>query len=105
MTVFWLDFAQNKLEDIHDYYCYKANKKIADKIVLDIINSTINLQKHPELGQIDPLLQERKEQFRFIIVSHHKIIYWINSAKKRIEIITVFDTRQNPQKLLETVSL
>jgi len=29
-----------------------------------------------------------------------KIVYWTNTKKNRIEITDVFDTRQNPIKLL-----
>lgn len=29
LKAYWLEFAENKLEDIYSYYSIKANKKVA----------------------------------------------------------------------------
>jgi hypothetical protein len=36
------------------------------------------------------------------IYNYYKIVYWINSDFKRIEIANVFDCRQDPVKINET---
>lgn len=102
LTVFWTYFAEIKLEDIFEFYKKSAGEKIAEKIVIEIIDTTIDLEKMPNIGQVEELLNDRKQEFRYLIHLHFKIIYWINLEKQRIEIVNVFDTRQNPKKLSQT---
>lgn len=61
--------------------------------------STLELKNQPEIGQIEELLIDRPQNFRYLVFKNYKIIYWINYPFNRIEIANVFDTRQNPQKL------
>ncbi len=102
LTIFWLQLAEDKLEDIYTYYRLKAGKKVAHKIVNGIINLTVDLNKNPLIGQEEDNLSHRKQQFRYLIYKHYKIVYWINKDSNRIEIANVFDTRQEPTKLQET---
>ncbi|MFN3640896.1 MAG: type II toxin-antitoxin system RelE/ParE family toxin [Flavobacterium sp.] len=81
----------------------KAGIKIARKIIIGIIDATINLDKNPEIGQIEELLKNRPQNFRYLIYTNYKIIYWYDKDKNRIVIANVFDTRQNPQKLTEII--
>lgn len=102
LEIFWTQLAENKLQDIFHYYKHKANLKTARKIVFEIINETIDLDKNPEMGQIEEFLIERPQEFRYLISSNYKIIYYINMESERIIIANIFDTRQNPIKLNET---
>lgn len=99
LSVFWTEFAEQKLYDIYTYYQFKANKQIALKLVTQIINRTIGLEKMPLIGQIEEFLTERPQEFRYLICENYKIIYWVNTSRGRIEISNIFDTRQNPIKL------
>ncbi|MDO5664517.1 MAG: type II toxin-antitoxin system RelE/ParE family toxin [Bacteroidia bacterium] len=87
LKVFWTDFAKSELRNIFDYYSENASKTIARKIVLKIVNETKILTNHPHIGQVEELLINRKEQFRYIVCDNYKIIYWINKDKNRIEIM------------------
>lgn len=98
-SVFWLEFAENKLDDIYSYYSEKAGEKTAQKLVKGIIECTTSLQYQPEVGQVEFLLKEREEEFRYLVFKNYKIVYWVNTKTQRVEIANVFDTRQNPQKL------
>ena len=72
------EIAEHKrLYDIFHYYKHKANLKTARKIVFKIINETIDLDKNPEMGQIEEFLIERPQEFRYLISSNYKIIYYI----------------------------
>lgn len=82
-------------------YLSKANKSVAEKLVFGIIDTTIGIEKNPEMGQIEISLKTRKQEFRYLIYKNYKIIYWINYDFNRIEIVTVFDTRQNPSNIIE----
>ena len=102
LEIFWSQLAEDKLKDIFDYYKVKAGLKIARKIVNQIINKTIDLDQNPKIGQIEDLLNHKKFEFRYLISTNYKIIYYINLETKRIIIANVFDARQNPEKLQET---
>ena len=102
LEVYWLELAENKLEDIFGYYLVKANKKIAENLVDGIVNATIGIENQPEIGQVEMSLNHRKEEFRYLVFKNYKIIYWINFDFNRIEIANIFDTRQDPGKINET---
>lgn len=102
LEVYWLELAENKLEDIYSYYSVKAGKRIAKKLVNGIVNSTIGIEKQPEVGQVEACLNHREQEFRYLVFKNYKIVYWVNYDFKRIEIANVFDTRQDPDKINET---
>lgn len=99
LTLYWSQHAEEKLEDIFNYYKQKAGVKTARKLVSSIIDCTIDLNKNPEIGQIEELLEGKKQGFRYLVYTNYKIIYWINYTKERLEIANVYDTRQNPDKI------
>ena len=102
LEVFWAQLAEDKLFDIFTFYKQKASEKVATKIINEIVDATIDLDKNPKIGQIEEFLTDRKEEFRYLVSSNYKIIYYINTETKRIIIANVFDARQNPEKLNET---
>lgn len=75
LVVYWLEFAENKLEDIYSYYSVKASEKIALKLVNDIVDKTIGLEKHPKKGAVELSLIYREQEFRYLIFKNYKIIY------------------------------
>jgi plasmid stabilization system protein ParE len=99
LTVYWTQFAEDKLEDIYTYYKYKAGIKIAGNLVNELVDATLRLHKNPDIGQREVLLSTRIQNFRYIIHKNHKIIYWIDAPNKMLLISNVFDTRQNPAKI------
>lgn len=64
-----------------------------------IVEKTNSLEFQDKIGQQEELLLDRKEKFRYLVFKNHKIIYWFNEQKNRIEISDVFDARQNPVKI------
>jgi plasmid stabilization system protein ParE len=97
LKVFWTETALNQLRDIFDYYKVKASHKVARNIVRKIVNRTIQLERSPRSGQKEPLLESRKFEYRYLVEGNYKIIYWIED--NYVKIATVFDSRQNPEKL------
>ncbi len=102
LEIYWTDFSKKELKNIFDYYKQKASLKVARKLVLGITKEAIKLKKHSEIGQEETLLESDSRDFRFFIFKNYKIIYLINLEKNRIEIFDVFDTRQNPVKIIRT---
>lgn len=99
LEIYWTDFAKKELRNIFDYHNEKVNLKIARQIVRAIVEETEKLVYFLEKGQVEELLKERSQEFRYIISTNYKIIYWINVQENRIEVSDIFDTRQNPIKL------
>jgi plasmid stabilization system protein ParE len=99
LKVYWTDFAKKELNKIFDFLYESVNLKTAKQITLQIIEKTDSLVSFPEMGATEQLLTDRPQIFRYLLSTNYKIIYWVNSQKKRIEIVDVFDTRQNPVKV------
>ncbi|MDX2190768.1 MAG: type II toxin-antitoxin system RelE/ParE family toxin [Bacteroidota bacterium] len=97
LSVYWTETAVEQLEIIFDYYKTKASLKVAQKIVGEIVDATIILEKQPKIGQVEELLKDRANEYRYIVTGNYKVIYWIEDFY--IKIATVFDCRQNPVKL------
>ena len=102
LKIYWTDFAKNELQKIYTYYKDIANIKTAKKITIKITSKVEILIKQPNVGQFEQLLSNHKENFRYLVSEKNfKIIYWVNIEKGRIEIVDVFDTRQNPSKMIK----
>jgi len=100
LDIKWTSFAKNELKNIYDYYNKNVSTITANKIVDGITNDVTILEKHPKIGPIETLLESNTENFRFLLSKrNYKIIYWINLKKNSIEIVDVFDVRQNPIKI------
>jgi plasmid stabilization system protein ParE len=99
LKIYWTDFAKSELQNIFDYYKQNAGVKTTQKIIAGIVRTTTKLNRQPLAGQREEMLVERPEGFRYLVYKYYKIIYWVNREKKQIEIVDVFDTRQNPEKI------
>jgi len=93
----WSELSERQLKDIFDYYSFEANSRIAKKIVNKIIDRVTILESNPLAGQKEELLSEYTEDFRYLVESNYKIIYW--KKENLITIASVFDCRQNPEKI------
>ena len=97
VKILWTAVAISQLEYIFDYYKYNASVKVARKIVSQIIDRTIVLEKNPYIGTKEPLLDKRKNEYRYLVEGNYKIIYWIEDNTVTISI--VYDCRSNPIKM------
>ena len=102
LKVKWTDFSKNELKNIFEYYKDKASVAIARKLVTGIVNETLRLKPQPTIGQEEELLKNSDKEFRYIVFKNYKIIYFVNSQLNTIEVVDVFDTRQNPIKIKRT---
>ena len=102
LKIYWTDFAKKELQNIFEYYKENASLKVAKGLTIGITKETLKLKKQPEIGQIEELLIDRPNEFRYLVYKNYKIIYWINKNDKQIEINDIFDSRQNPIKIERT---
>lgn len=102
LEIIWSDFAENQLDEVFEYYNENASKRVAKKLLRNLINEPKKLIKNPFIGQIEHLLLERKESYRYLVYKNYKIIYSVDQKNRLIKVADVFDTRQNPDKIERT---
>ncbi|MGS2765122.1 type II toxin-antitoxin system RelE/ParE family toxin [Sinomicrobium sp. M5D2P9] len=84
--VIWSEFAERQLDDIFEYYSENASARVAKKLVIGLINEPQKLIHNPSSGQAEPLLQERKEPYRYlgpVNTTHSKRLFGLFSASLR----------------------
>ena len=99
LKVLWTDFAEQMIAKIFRYYLDHSNLRVARSLTDSIIDESYKLSSQPQIGQIEIGLEDRSKQYRYLIYKNFKIVYWINSELNQVEIVDVFDARQNPDKL------
>ena len=102
LKIFWTDFAKAELKKNFKYLKENASHRVAKNENRKIVLETLRLKKLPEIGQVEPRLENRTKELRYLVHQTYKIIYWINNEKKQIEIMDVFDTQQYPDKIKRT---
>lgn len=99
LTVYWTRLAEDKINDIFEYYKFKGGIAVAQNLVNGIIDVSLSLEFNAYGGQKEELLSNKNEDFRYSIFKNYKIIYWIDEHRQIVYVSNIFDTRQNSQKL------
>ena len=93
----WTIQASENLEEIFDFLERTSSSEYASKVIQNIYKKTEILNQYPKIGQIEFRLINRKFEYRYLIFSHYKVIYFLDGD---IAIIAmVFDCRKHPLKL------
>ncbi len=93
-TIVWSDNAKEDISSLVYYLASNWGKKIADDYITLIAELVEQFAEFPKLY---PVIHTRKK-IRKCVVSKHNTIYY-REKREYVEIISVFDTRQNPDKL------
>ena len=93
----WSELSERQLKDIYDYYSIEVSSRTGRRIIGAIIDRVSNLENNPSVGPKEELLSDYVEEFRYLIEGNYKIIYW--KKENVITIASVFDCRQNPEKI------
>jgi len=99
MNIIWSDLAKDDIREIYNYYKVTASKRVAESIVENILLATKKLAKHKEIGKIEENKSVEGRGYRFLVSGVYKIVYRCVDSKT-ILIASVFDCRQNPDKLI-----
>ncbi len=99
LIIKWSNQATLDLEVIFEYYNYNANLKVAQSIIKNIVTISKNLKFYPNIGKLETTLKFPNFELKYIIINNYKLIY--SNTQKGIIIHTVFDTRQNPELLVD----
>lgn len=93
----WSELSERQLKDKFDYYSLEVSSRIAKKIINRIIDKVSILESNPLAGPKEELQSNHPEKFRYLVESKYKIVYW--KKENLITIASVFDCRQNPEKI------
>ena len=87
---------ENKLLKLSDFLLEKWNLKVKNDFIKKLTSKIDQISEQPESC---PQSSEFKGLFKCVVTKQTTFYYRINLDRNEIEIITVFDTRQNPNKL------
>ncbi len=97
MKVFLSPQAQFKLEKLNDYLLENWNSKIRNEFIEKL---TAKFKQILQFPQSCVQSEQNKGLFKCVLTKQTTFYYRI-TEKNDIEIITFFDTRQNPENLIK----
>lgn len=100
MKVFLSELAERKLLKLSDYLIENWNLKARDKFIETLSEKIKQISLQPESC---PQSSEFKGLFKCVVTKQTTFYYRVTTPTSEIEIITIFDTRQNPDKLTKDI--
>ena len=101
VRIVWSEQSERQLKDIFDYYSIEVSPRIANKVINRILDRVSILESNPLAGTKEELLYDYPVEYRYLVERNYKIIYW--RLEDMIIIASVFDSRQNPEKIKKIV--
>ncbi|MEA1786829.1 type II toxin-antitoxin system RelE/ParE family toxin [Arenibacter sp. GZD96] len=96
MKVFLSELAETKLLKLSEYLLENWNLKTRDKFISKLTEKIEQISIQPDSC---PKSSEFENLYKCVVTKQTTFFYRIKAEKKEIEIITIFDTRQHPDKL------
>lgn len=98
MKVFLSELAELKLLKLSEYLLEIWGLKARDKFISQLTQKIQQISVQPDSC---PQSTEFHNLYKCVVTKQTTFYYRIKTEEKEIEIITIFDTRQNPTKLKE----
>lgn len=92
------DFAQTKIKNLFEYLEGRWSETVRQKFAQKLLGNVKIIRDNPEAF---PISETNKKVHKCVVTKQITIFYKFNS--KRIEIISVFDTRQDPNKIKKDI--
>lgn len=96
MQVFVSELAEYKLKKLTEYllenWSYKVKQDFLTKLTAKIDQISLRPESCPKSAEYEDI-------YKCVITEQTTFYYRVNFKKEEIEIITMFDTRQDPQNL------
>ncbi len=96
MKVFLSELAEDKLTKLTQYLTSEWSLQVKNDFISKLSKKINQIATHPESC---PQSNIRKGLHKCVVTRQTSFYYRINRESNEIEIITIFDTRQNPDKL------
>ena len=90
--IIWLPKAEERFQEIIEYLYYKWN----DKVIADFIKRTETVLRQVQRRPTMFKHSSRMNIYEVLITKHNLLLYQLKGSG--IELLTFFDTRQNPMK-------
>tara|TARA_R110000751_G_scaffold126574_5_gene228538 strand:- start:6348 stop:6653 length:306 start_codon:yes stop_codon:yes gene_type:complete len=100
MNVFLSELAEAKLLKLSEYLVENWGLKSKDKFILKLTEKIKQIAIYPDSC---PKSSEFKNLYKCVVTKQTTFFYRIKLDSREIEIITIFDTRQNPQVLKKDI--
>ena len=98
MEVTWTQTALNQFRKAVSRSREEFGDIVAENFRLKALETVRPLKDHPQMGHPEPLLKDKKFEYRYLLFKRYKILYRL--TKEKIYIIRFFHTSQNPNKLI-----
>lgn len=95
--IIWTKKASGQFERAIKYIFKEQGFYYANIVREKILQTTALLEGQPQMGTIEPLLAQKKSEYRYLLVWSYKIIY--RTTNNKVIISRVFHTSRNPKKL------
>lgn len=96
-TIEWHHEAVAELHEI-EAYIFQFSVQGAEQTVVRILDAVESLHKNPHRFQRD---KELSSQFRRVLVNQYKIVFEIDENRRVVKILSVWNTKWNPDKFLK----
>jgi plasmid stabilization system protein ParE len=100
MKVFLSELAESKLLKLSEYLIENWSLSTRDKFISKLTEKIKQISVQPDSC---PKSSEFENLYKCVVSKQTTFFYRIKSDKDEIEIITLFDTRQNPDKLKKDI--
>jgi len=97
IEILWTKKSEKDLNSIYNFLICEIPEEKSYEIIKNIVEKVDLLFIFPKAGSVELQLTKLKREYRKLIEGNYKIIYSIRNNK--IYIHTVFDARQNPNKM------
>lgn len=102
MKVFLSELAESKLLLLSEYLLETWNLKVRDKFISKLTDKIEQISSHPtSCSRSD----EFEGLYKCVVTKQTTFYYRILKLSNEIEIITLFDTRQNPENIKKDIDL
>jgi addiction module RelE/StbE family toxin len=96
--VIWTREALNDLETIYEFLAQQSYPA-AQRIIEELLQRAKQLELLPESGVKQEFIKGKSKEYRYLVAGNYKVVYTFNKQQSVAYVVTVFDTRLNPEKL------
>ena len=96
MEVCLSELAENKLTQLTEYLLHEWNLKVKKNFLSKLTDKINQISSQPESC---PESKQFKGLYKCVVTKQTTFYYRINWNLNHIEIVTIFDSRQHPEKL------
>ncbi|HET8886687.1 MAG TPA: type II toxin-antitoxin system RelE/ParE family toxin [Salinimicrobium sp.] len=100
MKVYLSELAENKLLQLSQYLLDEWSLKTKDKFIQKLTDKINQISSQPDSC---PKSKKLNGLYKCVVTKQTTFYYRILHQSNEIEIITIFDTRQNPDKLIKDI--